>query len=94
MTITPVLSAQDKKDFLLVPVSIYRNDANWIRPLNKDIEEVFDPEKNKSFRFGKVERWILKDDDGNLTGRIAAFINKKYKNKGDDVPVGGFGFFE
>ncbi len=29
-----------------------------------------------------------------MIGRIAAFINKKYKNKGDDVPVGGIGFFE
>jgi len=30
----------------------------------------------------------------NRFGRIAAFVNKKYKNKGDDVPVGGIGFFE
>ena len=27
-------------------------------------------------------------------GRIAAFVNKKYRNKGDDVPVGGIGFFD
>jgi hypothetical protein len=27
-------------------------------------------------------------------GRIAAFTNKRYKNKGDDVPVGGIGFFD
>ena len=42
----------------------------------------------------KLIRWILKDDEGKLIGRIAAFTNKKYKNKGDDVPVGGIGFFE
>jgi hypothetical protein len=41
-----------------------------------------------------VERWILKDNNGNLIGRIAAFTNKKYKNKGDDVAAGGIGFFE
>jgi hypothetical protein len=29
-----------------------------------------------------------------LIGRIAAFVNKRYKNKGDDVPVGGMGFFD
>lgn len=94
MIITPVLSSKDKKNFLKVPVKIYQQDPNWIRPLDKDINEVFDPEKNKSFRFGKIQRWILKDEEGNLTGRIAAFINKKYKNKGDDILVGGFGFFE
>ena len=30
----------------------------------------------------------------NLLGRIAAFVNKKYKTKGDDVAVGGIGFFD
>jgi len=92
--IQSVESHQDKKDFLLVPTVIYKDDPNWIRPLNKDIEDIFDPSKNKSFRFGKIERWILKSDEGKLIGRIAAFTNKKYKNKGDDVIPGGTGFFE
>ena len=35
-----------------------------------------------------------KNNDGKLVGRIAAFVNKKYKNKGDDVPIGGVGFFD
>ncbi|MBK5271996.1 MAG: hypothetical protein JJE22_13375, partial [Bacteroidia bacterium] len=81
-------------DFIRVNVEINRDDPNYIRPLEKDIYEVFDPKKNKSFRFGKVIRWILRSDDGKPIGRIAAFINKKYKNKGDDVPVGGIGFFD
>lgn len=29
-----------------------------------------------------------------MIGRIAAFANKKYKNKGDEVSPGGIGFFE
>ena len=62
--------------------------------MDKDINDVFDPEKNKAFRFGEAARWILKDNTGKLAGRIAAFTNKKYKNKGDDVPVGGIGFFD
>jgi len=80
--------------FLKVPVILYKNDPNWIRPLDKDINEVFDQAKNKAFRFGKAERWILKDNSNNLIGRIAAFVNAKYKNKGDDMAVGGIGFFE
>jgi hypothetical protein len=65
-----------------------------IRPLDKDINDVFDPLKNKAYRFGKTMRWIVKDDSGNLIGRIAAFINSKYKNKSDEMAVGGMGFFE
>jgi len=94
MQIIPVNGAEESRLFLKVAGEIYKNDPKWIRPLNKDIEDVFDESKNKAFRFGKVQRWILKDDEGKLIGRIAAFVNKKYKNKGDEFPVGGIGFFE
>ncbi len=94
MQLIPVNDAATAKQFLQVAVILYKKDPNWIRPLDKDIDEVFDSKKNKAFRFGEVERWILKDTDNNLIGRIAAFVNKKYKNKEDDVPVGGIGFFD
>ena len=87
---TPNLANQ----FLQIAVAMYVNDVQWIRPLDKDILDVFDEKKNKAFRFGQLQRWILKNDEGENIGRIAAFVNKKYKNKGDDVPVGGIGFFE
>ncbi|MDB5251241.1 MAG: hypothetical protein JWP27_410 [Flaviaesturariibacter sp.] len=86
---TPALATE----FLRVNVLVNAGNPNYIRPLDKDVEDVFNPKKNKTFRFGKVTRWILKKDDA-LIGRIAAFTNKKYKNKGDDVPVGGVGFFD
>lgn len=82
------------KEFLKVPLGIYKNDPNFIRPLDKDINEVFDPKKNKTFRFGECTRWILKNEDGELIGRVAAFVNKRYKNKGDSQKTGGIGFFE
>ena len=94
MKIIPVTDNSTAQQFIQVAVQLHKQDPNWIRPLDKDINEVFDKDKNKTFRFGEVIRWILKDDDGRFIGRIAAFVNKKYKNKGDDVPVGGIGFFE
>lgn len=94
MQLIPVSDSSTAKEFLQVAVVLNKNAPNWIRPLDKDINDVFDPTKNKAFRFGKIQRWILKDDEEKLIGRIAAFTNKKYKNKGDDVPVGGIGFFE
>ncbi len=94
MQLIEVRDKSTNSDFLKVNVDINKNNPNYIRPLDKDILEVFDPKKNKAFRFGQAFRWILKEDDGKLIGRIAAFTNKKYKNKGDDVPVGGIGFFD
>jgi hypothetical protein len=94
MQLIPVSDKNLAKDFLQVPLIIYKNDPHFIRPLDKDINDVFDPKKNKAFRFGECNRWLLKDKDENLIGRIAAFVNKKYKNKGDDQKTGGIGFFE
>ncbi|HEX6192677.1 MAG TPA: hypothetical protein VFZ42_09940, partial [Chitinophagaceae bacterium] len=94
MQLIEVKTEQDASDFIRVNVEINKKDPNYIQPLEKDIREVFDPKKNKTFRHGEVVRWILKDAEGRLRGRVAAFVNKKYKNKGDDVPVGGIGFFD
>ncbi len=94
MQLTEVTTSQLEKAFLQVNVEINQDDPDYIRPLDKDIKEVFDPEKNKAFRFGEATRWILRDGDGKLIGRVAAFVNKKYRTKGDEFPVGGMGFFD
>lgn len=89
-----VISLEQQAKFMAVPDMIYKDDPQWIKPLDKDILEIFDEKKNKTFRFGKIIRWLLTGKDGVLLGRIAAFVNKKYKNKGDEVAAGGIGFFE
>ena len=94
MKLIQVFDNKFSRQFLQVPLWIYKNDPNFIRPLDKDVNDVFDPKKNKAFRFGECARWILVDADNNPIGRIAAFVNRKYKNKGDGQPTGGIGFFE
>jgi hypothetical protein len=91
MRMHEVKTDADKQAFIQVAIDIYKNDPNWIRPLDKDIDEVFNPEKNKFFKRGECTRWLLKDDSGKDIGRIAAFINKQYKQ---EQPTGGVGFFE
>lgn len=93
MYIQQVADKNTAKEFLLFPLSIYKDDENYIRPLDKDIEFVFDENKNKYFRHGECVRWLLKNDDGKTIGRIAAFINRKTA-KSFDQPTGGVGFFE
>lgn len=86
-----VVSKQDKKEFLEFPARLYHGDVNYIRPLDKDVEAVFDPEKNKLFQTGECERFLFKNEENESIGRVAVFINPKYKN---DFPVGGLGFFD
>ena len=94
MNLIEVTTPSLEKEFLTVPLAIYKDDPNFIRPLDKDINDVFDQKVNKTFKFGEAKRWILKNDNEKLVGRIAAFVNKRYKNKGDSQPTGGIGFFE
>lgn len=94
MQLIEVATPAQAKEFIRVNVELNKNNPAYIRQLDKDVNEVFDEKKNKTYRHGEATRWILKDSSGKLTGRIAAFVNKKYKNKGDDVPVGGIGFFD
>jgi hypothetical protein len=94
MQLTEVTDDHLAKRFLQVNVIVNKNDPNYIRPLDKDINHVFDKRKNKALRHAEITRWILEDENGQLIGRIAAFVNKKYRNRGDDMKVGGIGFFD
>lgn len=94
MKIQEVTNAHHAREFLLMPVRLYKNEPRWIRPLDKDVENVFDPDKNKTFRHGKCIRWLLLDENNQTIGRVAAFINEKTVSKGNKQPTGGLGFFE
>jgi hypothetical protein len=48
----------------------------------------------KNFKWGQAKRWVAYTDNGELVGRIAAFANDKYLNKGTDFKTGGVGFFD
>jgi hypothetical protein len=92
MKLLEVTSEAHQKEFIQMAVRLYKDEPNWIRPLDKDIEGLFHPESNKLFRQGaKAKRWLLQDAEGKTIGRVAAFINPKMREK---QPTGGLGFFE
>ena len=93
MQLVNVNDHKSRKEFLDVARVIYKNDTTWVCPLDDDIEAVFDPQQNTSFKKGEAQRWILKNEKGQLIGRIAAFIDYKTL-KDNDQPTGGCGFFE
>lgn len=79
------------KTFLDFPSSLFKADKNYIRPLDKDIEDVFDTKKNKLFKTGVCERFLFKNEKGEVVGKVAVFVNPSYKQ---DFPTGGIGFFD
>jgi hypothetical protein len=94
MQLIEVNSSATAKDFIKVNVLMNKNNPHYIRPLDSEVNDVFDVAKNKAFKYGEIKRWILKDDAGKLIGRIAAFINSKYINSGTEFATGGIAFFD
>ncbi|SFF87435.1 hypothetical protein [Pontibacter chinhatensis] len=93
MKLIEVNTPELAQEFLMLQVRMYKNDPNYIRPLDKDVHNVFDPAKNKLLRDGEAIRWILQDEKGKSVGRVAAFINKRTA-KAAEQPTGGMGFFD
>ena len=92
MYLVEVNDSKQERLFLDLPDKIYKEDNQWIKPLDQDLEKIFDPKKNKLFnKKGKLIRWNLFSGTDEHIGRIAAFVNPTYEGK---QPVGGFGFFE
>ncbi len=92
MNILEVNTAEQETQFLRMPQLIYRDDRNYIRPLDQDIREVFDPSRNPMFKGGDCKRWLLLRD-GEAIGRIAAFFDSGSRDSFGQ-PTGGCGFFE
>jgi hypothetical protein len=93
MKIAEVKTRQEKKEFIDFPKKLYKDDPNWICPLDNGIESTFDPGHNIAFSHGEATRWLLRDDEGNVIGRVAAFIDR-VRAAANSQPTGGMGFFE
>lgn len=93
MKISEVKTPEDEKAFIELPARLYKGVTHWVRPLDSDIRNVFDKAKNPSFRHGECVRWLLRDEAGQVIGRVAAFVNEKTAHL-DSYSVGQMGFFE
>lgn len=81
---------KQKEEFLNFAARLYSNDVNYIRPLDQDIECIFDNTKNNLFADGQCQR-LLFEINNQTVGKVAVFINRSYHQK---QPTGGIGFFD
>lgn len=92
-TVQEIVSLPEIKEFHEFPCRLYRGDKNWCRPLDASVEEIFDPKKNKNLEKGGIVRWLVRNADNSVVGRISAFYSEDsfclY-----DQPTGGIGFFD
>ncbi len=95
MQIVEVTNKKTRRQFLELPKTLYVGDSNWTCLLDAEIESIFDPNHNDSFKAGDACQWILLNSEEKVIGRIAAFYNmKKVQHSSHGVKAGGVGFFE
>lgn len=93
-TLEEVVSRRDIREFHDFPKRLYKDEKNWICPLDSDIECWFDPSKNEKLKDGEIIRWLVRDENGNTVGRIAAFYDREMVERSEWQPTGGCGYFE
>ena len=73
VSVRPVLTKYDKRQFLDVPFALYGKGSNWVAPLYFERFEHLDPKKNPYFKHAEVQLFLA-EVDGRPVGRISAQI--------------------
>ena len=95
MTLQEVLTKRQERQFDALPHRLHRHAPAYIGALDNEVDAVFSSKKNKLFAAGgEARRWLLTDAQGEVVGRVAAFINPATARLDPTLAVGGMGFFE
>ncbi len=83
--IKEVIDNKTLNDFVNLPYTLYKNEANWVPPMKKDELHALLPEKNPAFEFCKVKLWVAYQDS-KCVGRIGGIINDLWiEKKGESI---------
>ncbi|MCA9669632.1 MAG: hypothetical protein KC503_28750 [Myxococcales bacterium] len=91
--IREVDGAADRKRFIKMPWSLYKDDPLWVPPLIGDMKEFLNPQKGVFFGHGEA-KLFLAERDGVCVGRISAQINHAHDKLFAEQGKAFFGFFE
>ena len=72
MKLIEVQTEKHHRQFVDLPQTLYKDVPQYIPPIRKDVEQVFDRRENTTFSRGDCLRWIVIDKQ-KVVGRIAAF---------------------
>ena len=92
VTIRPVVTKKDKKQFVDFAWEVYRDDAAWVPPLKDEVHGLITPGKNPWFEHAKAEFWLA-ERGGKLVGRISAQVDELVQDQMGGG-TGQWGMFE
>lgn len=75
VTILPVQTRADKREFVELAFRLNRGDPAWVPPLKGEVFDLLTPGKNPWFEHGKAQLFLARRD-GRTVGRISAHIDE------------------
>ena len=75
VTIRPVVTKADRKQFVDLAWDVYRDDPAWVPPLKDEVHGLIDPKKNPWFEHARAMLWLAARD-GTVVGRISAQVDQ------------------
>lgn len=90
--VKPVRSRRERREFLLFPWQLYREDPHWIPPLLANQKELLGYKHHPFYDDAEVQTFLAYRG-GRPCGRIAAIVNRGHNRRHQDR-LGFFGFFE
>lgn len=92
VTITPVQTEADLRQFIDLPFRLYRGDPNWVPPLKKEVRAILDQQHHPFWEHARRELFLARRNN-QVVGRISAQVDDNYNNLWNEK-LGSFGFFE
>jgi len=92
LTVKPVETSRERKQFLELPWEINRSDPNWICPLRQNQEELVGYKRHPFYDDAEGQTFLALRD-GQPVGRVHAILNHAH-NRFHKENLGFFGFFE
>lgn len=92
LTIRPVETKADRKQFVDFAWDVYSSDPAWVPPLKGEVHGLLNPKKNPWFEHARAQLWLA-ERDGQTVGRISAQIDdlvQEHMGQG----TGQWGMFE
>jgi GNAT superfamily N-acetyltransferase len=90
--VSAVSGRADMRAFLRFPRQVYRDDPNWVAPLDLDVREKLNVRKHPFFAHAERELFLARRD-GLVVGRIAAILDRNHNSfHGESVVF--FGLYE
>ncbi|MDR2856659.1 MAG: N-acetyltransferase [Novosphingobium sp.] len=97
VTVTPVATKGDRKDFIELAYRLNASDPHWVPPLRADVAELLNPKKNPFFEHAEVQLFLARRE-GKAVGRISAHFDRLAwtlpPEQGMGPGTGNWGMFE